>query len=183
MTYYSVINGRDGSKIYDSWIKCKKNITGVSCCKYKKFTTYNNAEQFIHNSTTIISNNIDFIKIYTDGSLINNIGGIGIYIPEYKIAISQVLPGKKQTSQRAELYAAIQGIKFGFYISNKPICIYTDSSYVTGLHYSSKINSDLWNKLKKESCGLHITYKKIKSHSGNKYNDIADKLAKQATSI
>ena len=30
---------------------------------------------------------------------------------------------------------------------------------------------------------INISFKKVKAHSGNKYNDMADKLAKQAVFI
>ena len=44
---------------------------------------------------------------------------------------------------------------------------------------TSEYNEFMQDKMKK----IKVKFKKIKGHSGNKYNDLADKLAKQALGI
>lgn len=182
--FYAVKIGKNGPAIYRTWSECKKNVIGFNGSKYKKFIHLVDAKNYINNINPqhIPINYQKYLHIYTDGSVINEIGGSGLYIPEWHLKVSIRLPGTKHTNQRAELYAVIEAIKIASNRSNKPLLICTDSQYVIGQHYSSKINSDLWNTLKKISDGLIIKYLKIKAHSNDIYNDIADQLSKCATS-
>ncbi len=95
------------------------------------------------------------------------------------------------TNNRMELMAAIMSLQLTF--PKNHTILYTDSLYVqrgmTQWIYSwmkndwkkGKIkNIDLWHKLILLSKNRSITWKWVRGHSGNKYNDIADKYAKEA---
>lgn len=66
---------------------------------------------------------------------------------------------------------------------NKTCKIYTDSQLcincATG-KWKRKSNTDLWNKYDEVSVNKHIEFEWVKGHSGNKYNEIVDKLALNA---
>jgi len=146
------------------------------------------------------------IEIYTDGACIGNPGPGGwaaviIFENEKK----ELFGGEKlTTNNRMELTAAIKGLEYcdlqeKKQLSLKEIKIYTDSSYLkegitnwisnweknnwkTADKKNVK-NVDLWKKLKDLSKSKQIEWQWIKGHSGNPMNDLADKLAKEATPI
>jgi ribonuclease HI len=146
------------------------------------------------------------IKIYTDGACIGNPGpgGWAAIILQEKEK-KELFGGEKHTTNnRMELTAAIKGLEFcdsqeEKQLSLKEIKIYTDSVYLKeGI--TSWINNweknnwktadkknvknvDLWKKLKDLVKSKQIEWRWIKSHSGDTMNDLADKLAKEATPI
>ena len=146
------------------------------------------------------------IKIYTDGACMGNPGPGGwaavLLIENEK---KELFGGEKlTTNNRMELTAAIKSLEYcdsqeGKQLSLKEIKIYTDSIYLKeGI--TSWINNweknnwktadkknvknvDLWKKLKDLVKSKQIEWRWIKSHSGDTMNDLADKLAKEATPI
>ena len=138
------------------------------------------------------------INIYTDGSSIGNPGpgGYGIIMisdnREYKKELSKGF--KLTTNNRMELKATIEALKAIKHPSK--IKLYTDSQYVkngitewiinwkkNGWKTANKkkvSNKELWIELD-ENVNLHdIEWFWVKGHSGNHYNEIADKLAVNA---
>ena len=146
------------------------------------------------------------IKIYTDGACVGNPGPGGwaaIILMENEK--KELFGGEKlTTNNRMELTAAIKALEYcdaqeGKQPSLKQIRIYTDSTYVkegitvwinnweknnwkTADKKNVK-NVDLWKKLKDLVKSKQIEWCWIKGHSGNTMNDLADKLAKEATPI
>ena len=111
---------------------------------------------------------------------------------------------KATTNNRMELTAAIKGLEYcdsqeGKQLSLKEIKIYTDSNYLKeGITNWIKIweknnwktadkknvkNVDLWKKLKDLVESKQIEWCWVKGHSGDAMNDLADRLAKEATPI
>ena len=146
------------------------------------------------------------IKIYTDGACVGNPG------PGGWAAIILLKNGKKElfggekltTNNRMELTAAIISLEY-FTIqeekqpSKKHIRIFTDSTYVkegitvwinsweknnwkTAGKKNVK-NVDLWKKLKELIQTSQVEWNWVKGHSEDPMNDLADKLAKEATPI
>ena len=146
------------------------------------------------------------IKIYTDGACVGNPGPGGwaaIILMENEK--KELFGGEKlTTNNRMELTAAIKALEYcdaqeGKQPSLKQIRIYTDSTYVkegitvwinnweknnwkTADKKNVK-NVDLWKKLKDLVKSKQIEWCWVKSHSGDTMNDLADKLAKEATPI
>ena len=96
------------------------------------------------------------------------------------------------TNNRMELTAAIKALKS--INSRKPIILYTDSQYLKrGVmewmenwklrkwkRKGGKLaNVDLWKELSKEIEKHNITWRWVKAHAGNKYNERVDRKAKQ----
>jgi ribonuclease HI len=135
--------------------------------------------------------------VYTDGACSGNPGPGGwgaVILNEEKIDTN--ISGKEQstTNNRMELMAPIMALRKIKKASK--ITIYTDSIYLkngittwiknwekNGWKNTNKKpvkNKDLWVTLNELSKDQVIDWKWVKAHAGNKYNEIADKLATDA---
>ena len=135
--------------------------------------------------------------IYTDGACSGNPGPGGwgaIILSEEKNETNISGKEKSTTNNRMELMAPIMALRKIKKASE--IIIYTDSIYLKNgittwiknwekngwksVNKKSVKNKDLWVTLNKLSKGHVIDWKWVKAHTGNKYNEIADKLATEA---
>tara|TARA_Y100000590_G_scaffold467056_1_gene644517 strand:+ start:4513 stop:4941 length:429 start_codon:yes stop_codon:yes gene_type:complete len=136
------------------------------------------------------------IEIYTDGACSGNpgIGGWGVVILINTDQPILLNGGENETTNnRMELTAAIQALKH--FEKKQSIKLITDSRYVkdgieswiinwrkNGWKTSSKKpvkNKDLWIELDKLITFHDITWNWVKGHSGEKYNEKADFLARR----
>ena len=137
--------------------------------------------------------------IYTDGACAGNPGPGGwgaIILDEEENQISLSGKEKSTTNNRMELMAPIMALKK--IKKSSEITIYTDSTYLkdgitiwinnwkkNGWINSNKKpvkNKDLWVNLNNLTKKKIIFWKWVKAHSGNKFNELADKLATEAIS-
>jgi ribonuclease HI len=113
--------------------------------------------------------------VYTDASIIKDNCGIGIWFPltdesfQYRIKLIDI--------NYAELFA----IYVALLISTKQLTVYTDS--LTAINLLCKINynnkyADLLLKIHNIMSTRTVNLIKVKAHSGDKGNDIADSLAR-----
>ena len=122
----------------------------------------------------------DYINIYTDGACRGNPGpgGWGVIILEKDKKI--VFGGNEieTTNNRMELTAVIEGLK---QISKgTPVKIFSDSTYVINTmtkNWKRKKNNDLWDALDNQVLSRIIEWNWVKGHSGNTFNEEADKIA------
>jgi len=136
-------------------------------------------------------------KIYTDGACSGNPGpgGWGAVIFDQNNKQKNISGSEKNTTNnRMELLAAIMSLKK--IKINSEVVIFTDSIYVkngitewmknwkkNGWKNSSKKpvkNKDLWVKLDKLCEANSVSWKWVKGHSTNEFNNLADELATKA---
>ena len=139
------------------------------------------------------------IKIYTDGSCIDNPGKGGwaaiIFMNNKKI----VIKGNKKntTNNQMELMAAIEALKK--IPTGQKVQVYTDSKYVklgitewiekwsqNNWKTSSKQkvkNLELWTELNEISKKHKIEWFWVKGHAGDPINEEVDTLAKKAANL
>ena len=139
---------------------------------------------------------MDYI-IYTDGACSGNPGpgGWGAVIIDKNKERKNISGNEKDTTNnRMELTAPIMALKR--IKSKSKITIYTDSTYVkNGItewikkwekndwknSNKKKVkNKDLWIELNNLCLKNIVTWKWVKGHSNNVYNNLADELATQA---
>ena len=134
------------------------------------------------------------LKIYTDGACSGNPGkgGWAAIIIDSNLKYTSISGSEnKTTNNRMELTATIMALKK---VKKKSeITIFTDSKYVkdgiTDWIKKWKLNNwksaskkpvknkDLWIKLD-NACQKHkVSWKWVKAHSDNKYNNLVDELA------
>ena len=135
--------------------------------------------------------------IYTDGACSGNPGPGGwaaIILDEKKNQINISGKEKSTTNNRMELMAPIMALKK--VKRSSEIIVYTDSTYLKNgitlwiknwerngwknANKKSVKNKDLWILLNKISEKHSINWKWVKAHTGNTYNELADKLAAEA---
>ena len=139
------------------------------------------------------------IKIYTDGSCIENPGNGGwaaiIFMNSEKIVITG--SKKNTTNNQMELMAAIEALKK--IPTGQKVQVYTDSKYVkmgmtewiekwliNNWKTSSKQkvkNLELWIKLNEISKKHKIEWFWVKGHAGDPINEEVDTLAKKAANL
>jgi ribonuclease HI len=139
------------------------------------------------------------IKIYTDGSCIENPGNGGwaaiIFMNSEKIVITG--SKKNTTNNQMELMAAIEALKK--IPTGQKVQVYTDSKYVkmgmtewiekwliNNWKTSSKQkvkNLELWIKLNEISKKHKIEWFWVKGHAGDPFNEEVDTLAKKAANL
>ena len=139
------------------------------------------------------------IKIYTDGSCLENPGNGGWAAIINENGNTRKISGneKNTTNNRMELMAPINALKN---INSKdPIEIFTDSKYVkngitewintwvlnnwkTSKKENVK-NKDLWLELHKLNQSLSVKWNWVKAHAGNPLNEEVDMLAKKAANL
>ena len=138
------------------------------------------------------------IAIYTDGACSGNPGRGGwafIFVEGNSILYKKSGFDKETTNNRMEMMAVIEALKEiekrGW--RDESLTVYTDSSYVkngitqwikkwkcNGWRSSSNApvkNQDLWLLLDSLSTSLFLSWKWVKGHSGNKFNELCDSMA------
>ena len=136
------------------------------------------------------------IKIYTDGSCLNNPGNGGwAAIINHNGNVVKISGSEKETTNnKMELMAPIKALQK--IDKDEKIEIYTDSKYVKlgiteWIHKWKKNNwqtskkepvknKDLWIQLYDLTSSFEISWIWVKAHAGNTLNDEVDLLAKKA---
>ncbi|MGG5462014.1 viroplasmin family protein [Clostridium sp. B9] len=202
--YYAIAKGKSGEpKIVLTWPECQKEVIGCKGAKYKSFTSMEEAENFIalHNGNSTFTEvrgneeeiNDDAIYIYVDGSFMvhkeNYSYGLvvvknnevlyednGVGCDKEAIALRNV-SGEVEGAMKATEYAIEQGYK--------EIILCYDyqgiESWALGTwKRNNRITQNYHAFMQKRFKEINVRFKKIKGHSGNKFNDMADILAKKA---
>lgn len=193
--FYAVRAGNT-TGIFTSWDDCKASVGGYSNPDYKGFVTQEEAEAYL-SSEDIYMNQIKedlangYIVAYTDGSFDENSNqyayGVCIFDLECnEIHLNSKVSGTSFASSRniaGEIYGVLTALDWAVSNGHDKIKIYHDlesiSKWATGEYnanseiakfYVSKL-TDKFNKC------INYEFVKVKGHSNNPYNEIADRLA------
>lgn len=191
--YYAVKKGHKAG-IYTSWDECKKQVEKFSGAVYKSFTSLEDAKNFIKLEEEKI---VDYGLIaYVDGSY--NIKtkeyGFGCILIEGQKVIKE-LSGKgdkealvSMRNVAGEILGSLAAMKFALENGYPGVCIYYDyegiEKWANGLWRANKIGTQNYQKLVNEyRKKINISFIKVLAHSGDFFNERADKLAKKAVGI
>lgn len=198
--YYAV---KQGYKIgiYNTWDDCKKQVEGYSGAVYKGFPTLEKAEEFLGLSSDSekkpAENTISEAEAiaYVDGSYDDSLKefsyGVIILYDEIEEHYSEKFNTPSLVSMRnvaGEIKGAERAMQFCIDKGISSIDIYYDyegiKKWCTGEWKATKVGTkaykDFYDNIKNK---VKVRFFKVEAHSGDEYNDLADKLAKSALGI
>lgn len=193
---YAVRSGRK-TGIFSSWDECKEQVSGYKGAEYKSFKTIEEAKDYI-NGTNNKNFEIDdnTVEAYVDGSYEHSIKlyGSGVVILKGGEVIKKlsVKGNDKDLVDMRNVAGEIEASKLAmnYCLENeiKNLILYFDyegiEKWCTGAWKTNKegtINYKRYYDRIKDS--LNVKFVKVKAHSGNKFNDEADRLAKQSIDL
>ncbi len=192
---YYVLQQKDKSEIFTSWDDCRTAIEhqGGKC---RGFGTREEAEAFQNGRLSqkdIISENFDGVIAYVDGSFELTIGrySFGCVLIEPDGTLTERFgSGDRQESAAlrnvtGEMLGAMFAVKWAMTRGYQSIDIRYDYEGIEKWAVGDwKARTELTSKyaaaMKEWQNRIKISFKKIKAHTGNLYNEKADRLAKKA---
>lgn len=192
MKYYAV-RYQDEKQIFTSWEDCKAYIDGKKGFSQKSFLSLEEAQLFLENKE--LSQALVLPTAYIDGSYDSTTGCYsfgGVLLAKGKEYTFKKKYEADSFSTARNVAGEIKGagfiIQYAIKLGIKELNIMYDyegiEKWFTG---TWKANSEIAksyvafkNKIQDK---IKINFVKIKSHSNNKYNDMADELAKEALGL
>lgn len=190
--------------IYETWGECQQNVNGFPGAIYKAFSTKEEADEFIgETKESFVENCGDIARVYSESEAIAYVDG-SYDDSKKQYAYGAVIFYDGGQQQFAEKFSSesmaemrnvageIEGSKrvMNFCVENKikSIDIIYDyegiEKWCTGAWKPNKEGTKEYKKFYNQVKEVvHVNFVKIKAHSGNKYNDLADSLAKSALGI
>lgn len=196
--FYAVKKGRKPG-IYKTWDECKAQVQGFKAAEFKKFTTLEEAQAFVADEKIQVldlkSLSKDQAVAYVDGSY--NIdtkdfgyGGI-IFTQEGEETFNGFDNHPDWSQQRnvaGEIYGSVAAMKKARELGKTELYLHFDymgikswalGDWKTNIEITKKYKA-FYDSIKDE---LKVTFVKVKAHSNDEYNDLADRLAKDAIGI
>ena len=191
MGYYAVKSGRKVG-VFLTWSECEEQVKGFKGAEYKKFNTLNEAESFVGITSSenelVEDSNIVF---FVDGSFNEKTKNVGyglVLIIDDEVIIKDLgtTHPHEETSLRnvlGEIPGAIKATDIALANGYKEITIVYDyvgiEKWAKGeWNAKNEVTKFYKNIMKNRMKYMKINFRKVKSHSNDKWNDEADRLAK-----
>jgi len=197
--FYAVKTGRLAG-VYTSWDVCKRQVTGFPGAVYKGFDDEAQARAFLaHASVPAPVTRGDPAEggaiAYVDGSFSDATHefsyGVILFYQDTEWRLSEKFSGVNDSEMRnvaGEIKGAEKAMRFCVEKGIKNLDIYHDyegvARWCTGEWKTNKTGTKAYKAFYDSLAGsLYVTFHKVKGHSGNTYNDAADKLARAALGL
>lgn len=191
MKYYAVRIGRNLG-IYHTWDECKRETMGFKGASFKKFSTREDAEAFINEieEDKKESAEKDELVVYVDGSYRNSdkSHSYGVYMfndeEEYTYS-KRFFKDSDMRNVSGEIKGAMRAMEEAAKLGKKKIYLHYDyegiRSWALGFWKTNKEGTiyykNFYDSIKDK---LEVKFIKVEAHTGVKYNELVDKLAKEA---
>ena len=196
---YAVKKGRTPG-IYMTWDDCKAQVDGFPGAEYKSFQDPADAAAFLGLADAAEEHFPEGVRAYVDGSYDAVTGKFSCGVVMVRTApdgstrtreLSEVYDDEEASKQRnvaGEIMGAKTAIDFCLRQGIPEVEIYHDyegvGKWADGLWKTNNQLTQAYSRyVVKARERMKITFVKVAAHSGNKYNELADKLAKQALGI
>ena len=200
--YYAVRVGRS-TGIFGTWAECQKQVTGFPGAVFKSFTTIEEAENFVKGIVSqfeksgeqILKVEPGALVAYVDGSynVENNQFSYGMvlldgeqelkfqqFFIDEELASMRNVAGEVKGAEAAMRYAVEQGFhKLYIYHDYEGIAKWCQGEWKTNKE-GTKAYKAYFDSIRDK---LQVVFVKVAAHTGDKYNEMADKLAKEALGI
>ena len=165
--FYAVRKGRK-TGIFTTWDECRAQVHGFPCAEYKSFLTMEGAKGFMELGMEG-ENKLPFDEDPKQPS--NNANS--------SIAMRNVA---------GEIMGARAAMEYAIANNKKRLVIYHDyegiAKWPLGIWKTNKEGTIAYKAYYDEAkTKVSVRFQKVTGHSGDKYNDYADKLAKQALGL
>lgn len=193
--FYAVKNGKMPG-IYTTWADCQKQVIGFSSAVYKSFPTREEAEAYMKPAAKVSSKPDDErVIIYVDGSFDVSTGkfsyGMVVLNEGKELTFNKAFDEPSLSSMRnvaGEIQGSMAAMHYCLENGIDDVIIYYDYEGIAkwALHEwkankdGTKAYSEYYDSIKDK---LKVEFRHVKGHSGDKYNDMVDMLAKQALGI
>lgn len=191
MKYYAVRVGRNPG-IYHTWDECKRETVGFKGASFKKFSTLEDAKAFINEREEEKKESAakDELIVYVDGSFRNKdkSHSYGVYMfndeEEYTYS-KRFFKDSEMRNVSGEIKGAMRAMEEAAKLGKRKIYLHYDyegiRSWALGFWKTNKegtINyKKFYDSIKDK---LEVKFIKVEAHTGVKYNELVDKLAKEA---
>ena len=197
--YYAVKAGRK-TGVFESWDECKSAVSGFSGAAYKSFTNREDAIDFVNGSAKsqkaqnreekqseafayVDGSYDDTTKSYSYGMVMMHGDDELHFFKKFEkddMSDMRNVAGEIEGSMAAMKYCIENGIK--------SISIFYDyegiQKWCNGDWKAKKEGTKRYVEFYKDASRLvDVDFIKVKGHSGDKYNDLADELAKKALGL
>lgn len=193
--FYAVKRGRS-TGVFESWDECRRQVIGFAGASFKGFESREDAEAFVSGDLEKTAEpRKGAVTAYVDGSF--NIKtkvfayGAIIFDGDDEIRKKESFEDEEMAQMRnvaGEINGSIAAMEYCVENSRPMLDLYYDyegiEKWCTGEWKTNKTGTAAYkayfDSVKNK---LDVRFIKVKGHSGDKYNDIADSLAKEAAGI
>lgn len=200
--YYAVQNGRRNG-VFLTWAECQKQVSGFPGAVFKSFPTQEEADAFVKGAafivkasgTEILQTEPDALVAYVDGSyhaadgrfsygmvLLKN-GEPLTFCKDFtdeELAGMRNVAGEIKGAEAAMRYAVEQGYtKLYIYHDYEGIAKWCQGAWKTNKE-GTKAYKAYYDSIQDR---LQVVFVKVAAHTGDTYNEMADKLAKEALGL
>lgn len=199
--FYAVRKGRQ-TGIFSTWPVCQQQIQGFSGAEYKSFPTLAEAEAYLAGGQAAAAQEKeqvvagpDIIEAYVDGSYHAASGA-------YSAGVVLLWDGRKETLQEkreacdlagmrnvaGEILGAMLAMQYAAAQGVRDLVIYHDyegiAKWCTGAWEARLPGTQQYRAYYRQMTQkLNIRFVKVRAHTGDTYNEEADRLAKAALGI
>lgn len=191
--FYAVKMGRQPG-IYLTWSEAEKQVKGFPNAKFKSFSTKEAAEHFLSGvPEQPVRASDNGLVAYVDGSFNRQKGQYGsgiVLLRENKVVETLSITGNDSTyidsfQIAGEVFGCIEAIKWAHAHEEPQLTIYYDyqgiESWALGDWQANKpISKTYVEQFRALRATIDVRFKKVKAHTGDTYNEMADQLAKAA---
>lgn len=202
--FYAVKNGHK-TGIFESWADCSKQVHGFSGAIYKGFAKLEDAEDYLKGQEAkesirhecedelIKSLKDNEMIAYVDGSNRGDGSAFSWGVVTFSKSLGKVdFNGMSENKElikyrniAGELFASVKATQFAIYNKLTKITIYHDYSGIR--HWAlgewktkNKLSQDYRAFFERAKSTIEYEFVKVKGHTGDKFNEEADRLAKSA---